>query len=232
VASYKGDVDQYTSTLQALTQTPACAGTADQNFGVDNPVCGQLDLDFGAAPNLFRDATGRLLVGDLQKSGVYHVAFADTMGKDWTALVGASCQLCNAASTATDGSSVFAAGTPGGLMTALAAPSGAVDWTSPVLDGVHYQSVSTADGVVYTLDGNGFLDAFDAATGLPVLRRPVSLDVGTSAVNLSSAGVAVADHSVLVAASGGAGALTAGFAEAGPPDLPGGGYLVAYRPGG
>lgn len=229
VGSYKGNVDQYTSTLQALTQTPACASTADQNFGVDNPVCGQLDLDFGAAPNLFRAPSGRLLVGDLQKSGVYHVAFADTMGKDWTALVGASCQVCNAASTATHGSSVLAVGTPAGLMTALAKRGGAVDWTSPVLDGVHYQSVSTADGVVYTYDGNGFLDAFDAATGVPVLRRPVSADVGTSAANLSSAGVAIADHTVFVAASGGVGAITGGFAGSGGPDLPAGGYLVAYR---
>lgn len=229
VGSYKGNVDQYSSTLQALTQTPACADTADQNFGADNPVCGQLDLDFGAAPNLFRDASGRLLVGDLQKSGVYHVAFADTMGKDWTALVGASCQLCNAASTATDGSSVFAVGTPEGLMTALDEQGGAAEWSSPVLDGVHYQSVSAADGVVYTYDGNGFLDAFDAATGLPVLRRPVSADVGDSTANLSSAGVAIADHTVFVAASGGGGAITAGFAAAGVPNLPASGYLVAYR---
>ena len=230
VDSYKGNVDQYTETLQALTRTPACAETADQNFGADNPVCGQLDLDFGASPNLFRDPKGRLLVGDLQKSGVYHVAFADTMGKDWAALVGASCQLCNAASTATDGSSVFAAGTPGGSMTSLAAPSGTVGWSSPVLDGIHYQSVSTADGVVYTFDGDGFLDGFDAATGLPVLRRPVSLDVGDSAANLSSAGVAIADHTVFVAASGGGGAITAGFAAAGMPNAPASGYLVAYRP--
>ena len=229
VNSYQGNVDQYTETLQALTQTPACADTADQNFGADNPVCGQLDLDFGASPNLFRDRAGRLLVGDLQKSGVYHVAFADTMGKDWTALVGASCQLCNAASTATDGSSVFAEGTPGGLVTALAAPSGAVGWSSPVLDGVHYQGVSVADGVVYTFDGNGFLDAFDASTGLPVLHRPVGLDAGTSTANLTSAGIAVADHTVLVAASGGGGAITAGFAAAGAPNLPASGYLVAYR---
>ena len=114
-------------------------------------------------------------------------------------------------------------------MTALGQQGGAVGWSSPVLDGVHYQSVSTADGVVYTLDGNGFLDAFAAATGLPVLRRSVSLDVGDSAANLSSAGVAVADHTVFVAASGGGGAITAGFAAAGVPNLPGSGYLVAYR---
>src|SRR4051794_38112242 len=145
VAAYKGNIEQYTSTLELLTQTPACAETADQNVGIDNPVCGQLDLDFGAAPNLFRDAGGRLVVGDLQKSGVYHAAFADTMAPAWSTIVGGSCQFCNAASTATAGSSVFAVGTPGGIMTSLAATGGAAGWRSPVLDGVHYEGVSTAD---------------------------------------------------------------------------------------
>ena len=70
---------------------------------LDDPVCGQLDLDFGASANLFRASDGTELVGDLQKSGVYHVADAAIMKPAWTALVGASCEVCNAASTAVSG---------------------------------------------------------------------------------------------------------------------------------
>jgi len=57
-----------------------------------------------------RNSDGTELVGDLQKSGVYHVADAATMKPAWTALVGASCQACNAASTAFDGSSIEGVG--------------------------------------------------------------------------------------------------------------------------
>ena len=167
VASYKGNVDQYSEALAEASHTPVCAATdqPDVDFPLDDQACGQLDLDFGAAPNLFTDTGGRLLVGDLQKSGVYHVARADTMAPAWTALAGASCQVCNAASTAFDGESVIGVFTPGGVMSALARDDGAARWRAPIGDGVHCQGTSTAAGVAYTLDGNGFFDAFDARTG-------------------------------------------------------------------
>ena len=37
-------------------------------------------------------------------------------------------------------------------------------------------AVSTAAGVDYTIDGDGFFDAFDAATGATLLKRPLSED--------------------------------------------------------
>jgi hypothetical protein len=116
VASYPGNVDQYASALQQLSQTPACEASADPAvpYPLDDPVCVQLDLDFGAAANLFKTSDGRELVGDLQKSGVYHVADAATMKPAWTALVGASCQACNAGSTAVYRGAVEGVGTPGG----------------------------------------------------------------------------------------------------------------------
>src|SRR5438874_4658369 len=106
VASYEGNVDQYTSTLEELSHSPACEVSANPEvpYPLDDPVCGQLDLDFGAAANLFTTGDGTKVVGDLQKSGVYHVANATTMEPVWTALVGPSCFACNAASTAFDGS--------------------------------------------------------------------------------------------------------------------------------
>jgi polyvinyl alcohol dehydrogenase (cytochrome) len=214
VASYKGNVDQYSETLEELSHTPVCAATDNEVvLPLDDPACGQLDLDFGASTNLFRDAAGRLLVGNLQKSGVYHVARADTMAPAWTSLVGASCHVCNAASTAFDGESIVGVFTPGGVAAALGRDDGTVRWRAPVGDGVHYQGTSTAAGVAYTLDGNGFLDAFDARTGDQLLRRPLAQDTGVSMAQLTSSGVAIAGHTVFVAAS-------ATTNE---------GYVVAYR---
>jgi outer membrane protein assembly factor BamB len=201
VASYKGQVDQYE--LPQLTKTPVCTaseGTPLDEFPLDDPACGQLDLDFGGTPNLFSDGHGHELVGELQKSGYYHAAYADTMAPAWANPIGLPCALCNADSTAIDNGSIFAVGTPGGVMTSLTASTGGLRWADPVGDGVHYGSVSTADGVVYTLDSLGCLDAFDAGTGVPLLHRPVSADSGQLAAGLTSSGVAIARHTVYVEA--------------------------------
>jgi outer membrane protein assembly factor BamB len=85
-------------------------------------------------------------------------------------------------------------------MTSLTTSTGGLRWADPVADGVHYGSVSTADGVAYTLDSLGCLDAFDASTGAPLLRRPVSADSGQLAAGLTSSGVAIARHTVYVEA--------------------------------
>jgi polyvinyl alcohol dehydrogenase (cytochrome) len=219
VASYEGNVDQYTSTLQELSHSPACEATASEvPDPLDDPVCGQLDLDFGAAANLFTTSDGTKVVGDLQKSGVYHVANAKTMGPVWTALVGPSCFACNAASTAFYGGSVDGVATPGGVMFSLDRNAGAINWLSPVADGVHYQSISAANGVVWTVDGEANLDGFDAASGQPLVRRPLSVDAGAPVTNVTSAGVAIAEQRLFVAAGG----LSY---EAAP------GYLIAYGAG-
>jgi polyvinyl alcohol dehydrogenase (cytochrome) len=203
VASYEGNVDQYTNELQQLSQSPACEASADPNvpYPLDDPICGQLDLDFGAAANLFTTGDGTKVVGDLQKSGVYHVANATTMGPVWTALVGPSCFACNAASTAFDGA-VEGVATPVGQMFSLDRSTGATKWLSPVGDGTHYQSISSADGVVWTVDGASNLDAFDAADGRPLARRPLSADAGAPVTNLTSSGVAIAERELFVAAGG------------------------------
>ena len=201
VSSYKGQVDQYE--LPQLTKTPVCTaseGTPLDDFPLDDPACGQLDLDFGATPNLFSDGHGHELVGELQKSGYYHAANADTMVSAWANPIGLPCALCNADSTAVDNGAIFAVGTPGGVMMSLTTSTGGLRWAGPVGDGVHYGSVSTADGVVYTLDSLGCLDAFDASTGVPLLHRPVSVDSGQLAAGLTSSGVAIARHTVYVEA--------------------------------
>lgn len=118
--------------------------------------------------------------------------------------------LCNADSPAGAGTTVYTVGTPGGLMDALDQTTGTPQWVSPLLDGMHYESVSFADGVIYTIDSKGFLDGFDAATGAPVLHRSLSADTSEAILTpLNSAGVAIARHTVYVAD---------------------GGDLIAYRP--
>ncbi|MGB8652393.1 MAG: PQQ-binding-like beta-propeller repeat protein, partial [Mycobacteriales bacterium] len=211
VAAYKGNVDQYE--LSQLTHTPVCAaseGTPLDTFPLDDPACGQLDLDFGASPSLFRDAFGNELVGDLQKSGYFHAAFADTMERAWSTPIGAPCAVCNADSPAVAGGSILAVGTPGGVLASLGQGTGVLGWVSPVADGVHYGSVSEADGVAYTVDTTGCLDAFDAATGVPLLRRPMTADSGQPIVGITSAGVAIAYHTVFVEAGGSVIAYRAG----------------------
>jgi len=204
--------------LQELSHSPACEASDNPEapYPLDDPLCGQLDLDFGAAANLFTTAAGTKVVGDLQKSGVYHVANANTMGPVWTALVGPSCFACNAASTAFDGSSIDGVATPGGTMFSLDLSAGTTNWLSPVGDGTHYQSISTADAVVWTVAGTSNLDGFDAASGQPLVRRPLSADAGAPVTNLTSSGVAIAEHQLFVAAGG------ARYASA-P------GYVIAYK---
>jgi polyvinyl alcohol dehydrogenase (cytochrome) len=213
VASYEGNVDQYTATLQELSHSPACEASANPEVPdpLDDPVCGQLDLDFGAAANLFTTSDGTKVVGDLQKSGVYHVANTKTMAPVWTALVGPSCFACNAASTAFDGSSVYGVATPGGTMFSLDRNRGATNWLSPVGDGLHYQSISAADGVVWTVDGAANLDGFDATNGQPLVRRPLSVDAGAPVANQTSSGVAIAEHRLFVAAGGASYASAPGY---------------------
>jgi polyvinyl alcohol dehydrogenase (cytochrome) len=203
VASYRGNVDQYTTTLQKLSRSPACVVSANPSVPdpLDDPVCGQLDLDFGASANLFT-RHGTTVVGDLQKSGVYHVADATTMRPVWTSLVGPSCLACNAASTAVYRSSVYGVATPGGTMYSLNRTTGAKNWLSPVGDGLHYQSTSAADGVIWTVDGDGNLDGFAATTGQPLVRRPLAVDVGAPVTNVTSSGIAIAENKLFAAAGG------------------------------
>lgn len=221
VGAYQGNIDSYTKTLQFLADLPICPATAslfDTSF-FDDPICGQLDLDFGASPNLFT-VNGVQVVGDLQKAGVYHAATTSTMKLKWSKIVGTPCVICNASATAKAGGHIFGEGTLGGFAFRLNESNGAFGWYTPVADAVHYQSFSYANGVASTVDTLGFLDAFSAANGLPLARRLLLADSGQVVVSLSSTGVSVARHRVFV----GVGSLV----EPGTP-LPQNGYLVAFK---
>jgi polyvinyl alcohol dehydrogenase (cytochrome) len=196
----KGTFDQY---YPGTDRQEACRQTGDKVLYAGFSVtCAQFDLDFGASPNLFRNAEGHLVVGELQKSGVYHAAYADTMEQAWTQVVAPPCLQCNFASTATNGGSIFGIGTPPGHMMSFAKNDGAYEWVAPTGDGIHINPASVANGVVYTTDIAGTLWAFDETTGALLARRVTSADTATQNAAESSAGVSIARGKIYVPAGG------------------------------
>jgi outer membrane protein assembly factor BamB len=200
VGAYKGQSDGY---VDGLNRTPVCEHFGDRltypGFGFSYG-CGQLDLDFGASPNLFTDERGNRMVGALQKSGVFHTVHADTMSRAWTQVVGFPCLACNAASSAYDGGAVFTAAGPPGQLFALGGESGSVRWAGPLAGNIStYNPISVANGVVYSITGVGLVKAFDQETGLLL----TALDLNEAAGDLqlsgsSSAGIAIARNRLYV----------------------------------
>jgi polyvinyl alcohol dehydrogenase (cytochrome) len=218
VAHFNGNPDSFTNALSSLSQEPTCQTVAESGAPLDviQIGCGELNLDFGAAPNLFTDASGQALVGDLQKSGVYWAWHADTTTADWSTEVGFECRVCNGGSGAFDGNAIEDGASPGSTEFALNRTTGAPLWEAPLGDEPHFQSTSVANGVVYTVDGNGFFDAFNATSGQVLLHRQMSVDTGAPTGGPTSSGVAIADHAAFVA--------TAEAPAMGTP-----GFIVAYH---
>jgi len=216
IGAYDGTPEEY----QTYTRSTPCvdipgnpAPYYPQGFG----SCGQLDLDFGASPNLMHGPNGKLLVGAGQKSGYYHLVDARTMKGVWHTPVGPPSSVGGiVGSTAYDGKRVYGPITVGGYVWSLDASSGLPAWVEPVGDGAHWgDPVSEADGVVYTVSLTGFLDAFDAATGAPLLHEPMGADVAPGNLAASWGGVSIARNTV--------------YAAIGMTGLPNG-SIVAYRP--
>ena len=117
-------------------------------------------------------------------------------------------------STAVDGDAIYGPVTEG-YVWSESIHDGHQAWFSPVGDGAHWgEPVAVAKGVVYSVDLRGCLDAFDAATGAPILVHPMELDTG--GLTASWGGVSIARNTV--------------YAAVGITGLPTG-YVVAYRPG-
>lgn len=197
VDAYKGDVDQY---FPGVDRQPACTEFGDETaippLGY-SAGCVQMDIDFGASPVLFTNDKGEKLIGNLQKSGVFHAVYADNMQRAWTSLISYPILLGNAASSAFDGHSLYVAASPGNLF-ALNPNDGSIRWTAPIADGAHYEPVSVANGVVYTVTTHGTLSTWDAKTGQPLFSRPFALDTGEACVPLGG-GAAIARHHVYAA---------------------------------
>lgn len=224
VDSYKGTPDSYLQEAQRLNDTALCEASSPRSplygvtplpTGFGRPACGQLDIDFGGSPNIFQ-VNERTYVGEYQKSGVYHVADVTTMQPVWSSAVGAPCAVCNGGSTAVSPRGVFGVATPEGAAFSLDRATGALRWLMPNGAVAHWYSTSAANGVIYTITMEGFVDAYDEGSGALLLRREIALDVQQPAITVSSAGVSIARNTVFVAASGGIDPQSTGF-------------LVAYR---
>ncbi|HVL32521.1 MAG TPA: PQQ-binding-like beta-propeller repeat protein [Actinomycetota bacterium] len=230
VGSYKGTVEEYdavfsdTIPCQELEEVPELFAA-----GLE---CLRLDLDFGVLPNIMEDSTGRKLIAAGQKSGVLHVIDAETMDVVYTKLLGIPSAVGGiVGSSAYDGKALYGPHTVGSYLWSTEKDDGALRWVAPVGSGVNWGPPATyANGVVYTVELAGFLDAFDAATGRPLLRYPLTLSPEspgavvpvTNRPMFSWGGVTVARHTVYVSA--GVGLTSAGF-----PSMSGG-FVVAFRP--
>ncbi|MDQ1706697.1 MAG: hypothetical protein QOF18_3063 [Frankiaceae bacterium] len=213
---YDGTPEEY----QTYTQNTPCVdipGNPAPYYPQGVGACGDMDLDFGAAPNLIT-AANRLLVGAGQKSGIYHLVDATTMKGVWHTPVGPPSSVGGiVGSTAYDGKAIYGPVTVGGYAWSLDRKTGTPRWLAPVADGAHWGNpVSTADGVVYTVGLTGFLDAYDSATGVPLLHHWMGADIAQGDVAASWGGVSIARNTV--------------YAAIGMTGLPNG-NVVAYRPG-
>ena len=239
VGQYKGRADTY---IDGLDQLPTCQMLPPiYYFATFDATCTELDLDFGASPNLFADADGRLLVGALQKAGVYHAVDTETMEQAWEHVGGVPCFSCNAATAAFDGERIHYSASPPGQLWSVDRSNGSVGWARFMAGGLHYYSVSHANGVVYSTDTYGFLNAFDAESGEQLLKLPMGFSyTGPNAGSLGvagSTGVAIARNTVYAAVGSRVFAYGLDGAGGEPPPQPpgppgaGGGSVIAAGPG-
>jgi polyvinyl alcohol dehydrogenase (cytochrome) len=216
VDSYKGLPDEYLEAFGSMPCVDVPGNIPPYPSGLGS--CGDLDLDFGSSPNLFRGKDGRKLIGVGQKAGVYHVIDARTMDRVWTQVVGPPSSVGGIlGSTAHDGTNVYGPITVPGYLWSLSAAGGTHRWVGPIADGVHWgPPTAVANGVVYTVGFSGFLDAYDARTGALLAKRPLPLGGTNSPTSVSWGGVSIARNTI--------------FAAVGTSTLDAG-YVVAFRPG-
>src|SRR3954447_885397 len=216
IGAYKGTPETYTT----VAENAPCfdiPGNPAPYYPTGAGSCADMDMDFGASPNLIR-LGNRLLVGAGQKSGYYHLIDTRTMKAVWQTPVGPPSAVGGiVGSTAYDGKSVYGPITIGGYAWSLDRATGTPRWFAPTGAGAHWGTpVSAAAGIVYTVGLTGFLDAYDSATGVPLLHHWMGADVDGGDVAASWGGVAIARHTV--------------YAAIGMTGLPNG-YVIAYRPG-
>ncbi|MBK5306600.1 MAG: PQQ-binding-like beta-propeller repeat protein [Frankiaceae bacterium] len=193
VASYKGTPDSVTGYDNPVCQT--VGGSLWYNGGTygASPTCGQIDVDFGNGPSLWRNPQGRLMGAATQKSGVLHVFYGDTMKPAWSRQLFPTMSFLGGmiGRTATDGRTLYVPANPG-VIYALDAVTGAERWKA-VLPGVPMTggNVALANGVAYYVTEQGAV-ALDAADGTQLWSAPFS-----QGAKIYS-GAAVAGHRLVV----------------------------------
>ena len=201
VASYKGTPDSVTGYDNPVCQTVGGTAWVDTGGYGSSPTCGQLDVDFGNGPTLWRDKSGRTLGAITQKSGVMHVFDAMTMKGVWSKelFVSTSFISGNIGRSATDGETLYTPGNPGSLY-AFDGDTGVVKWQTrlPMLPPTG-GNVALANGVVYWVVDGYTLYAFDAETGKALYTSPRVNNAGPNGALGSGVAVAggyvVANHS-------------------------------------
>jgi plastocyanin len=212
--------------------SPVCQ--TELQWPVGRFTCAQFDYNFLSSPNLFRHTDGRLLLGGLQKAGVYKAVDATTMEPVWEATLGLPCFSCNLSSTAVDAGGIYVA-TTGGNLFALDRDTGAITWAVPATGLMRYEGLTVANGVVYSNNDLGALQAFRAADGVPLLTHAFVQDTSTPMQDIgNSSGISVARNTVFASSQDNSTstlfALRLGATSGGGsplPQPPGGGGLPA-----
>ncbi len=131
------------------------------------------DADFGASPNLFRGPSGRQLVGEGAKDGVYYALDRKTMRPAWKTSIGpGSASGGIIGSTAFDGTRIYGTDTQTGGVWALGT-GGAIQWTASDPSTLAYSPVAVGNGVLYTINPLGLMKARDARTGTVLAMFPL-----------------------------------------------------------
>ena len=216
IGTFDGTPETYTTAFHG-TPCVDIPGNPAPYYPTGAGSCADMDMDFGASPNLIH-VGNRLLLGEGQKSGYYHLIDAKTMKLQWQTPVGPPSSVGGiVGSTAYDGHAIYGPVTIGGYVWSLDRASGTPRWVGPVADGAHWGNpVSEANGVVYTVGLTGFLDAYDAQTGALLLHHPMGADVSSGDLAASWGGVSIARNTV--------------YAAIGMTGLPNG-TIIAYKPG-
>jgi len=158
-----------------------------------------IDVDFGSAPVLLNDASGRQIVAQLQKAGQVTAGYTRHMTFAWrTPVSPVGAALGNFTQSATDGSNVFTVGAYPGMLYSLAGDTGVPNWAVPVTSPVATTSVAYANGVVYYNSDAGVITAHDATNGVPLFARPIAADNAACDRN-QAGGIAIARNNILAA---------------------------------
>ncbi len=194
----KFDFDRNRSTFGQIVGV--LKGNWDSEVRPDNPIY-YIDVDFGGSPTLLRDANGQQVVAEFQKSGWVHAGYTRFMSHAWSSpQVGFGTALGNYTSLANDGTNIFGAGSYPGQVFSLNGTTGMPNWVTPIGPTVGSGNMAYANGVVYLADDKGVLFAFDAATGAPLLSRPLAVDNGANCGERAGmgSGVVIARNKVYV----------------------------------
>ena len=203
LGSYKGNVDEYFPGLSEMPVLRHPRATRRRTTRRGSAPAATSTSTSAPRRTCSRGPDGRKLVGAGQKSGVYHVFDAKTMEPVWTQIVGPPTAVGGiVGSTAYDGERRLRPDHRRPATCGRSTPaSGSHRWVGPDRRrrSTGATPVAVANGVVYTVDLTGFLDAFDADTGALLPKQPLAVGDAAARRRSSWGGVSVARNTVYAA---------------------------------